>query len=118
MRKITVPKLKKKLDTVFSLKVRERDKFTCQKCGKQHKQVHCAHIFSRNNLSVRYEMQNCITLCYFCHLQWAHRFPVEFTLWIKSKIGERLFEKLRKQSQIIINDPRTFLDEKSKELCG
>ncbi len=118
MKQISVPKLKKKLDTIFSLKVRARDGFRCQKCGKVEKHNHCAHIFSRNNLSVRYEMNNAICLCYYCHLMYAHREPVEFVLWVKNKIGEKLFEKLRKQSQQIIDDPRTFLEQKQIELSN
>lgn len=118
MKGVSVPKLKKKLDVIFSLRVRERDKFKCQKCGRVDKHNHCAHIFSRNNLSVRYEMKNCLTLCYYDHIMFAHREPIEFSIWMKGKIGEKQFEEIRKQSQIIIDNPREFLEQKSKELCG
>ena len=116
--KQSIPKLKKKLDTIFSLKVRERDGFKCRKCGRVNKHNHCAHIFSRNSLSVRYEMKNAICLDYYCHLQWAHREPVEFTEWVKNEIGEKTYNELRKKSQTIIDDPRTFLELKEKELCS
>ena len=118
MKQITVPKLKAKLDIIFSLRVRERDGFKCQKCGKVQKHNHCAHICSRNNLSVRYELDNAVCLCYYCHLMRAHREPVEFVLWVKNKIGEILFEKLRNQSQIIIDNPREFLEHKKEELAN
>jgi hypothetical protein len=48
----------------------------------------------------------------------AHREPIEFSIWMKGKIGEKQFEEIRKQSQIIIDNPREFLEQKSKELCG
>lgn len=105
-------KEKKELDRLFSLAVRTRDNYTCQKCGKQHKHVQCAHIFSRSNLSVRWEMRNAITMCYFCHLQWAHRQPVEYTEWIKNYLGAD-YEKLQElaNTKVKIN-----YKEKRKEL--
>jgi 5-methylcytosine-specific restriction endonuclease McrA len=111
MKQKTISFLKKKADTLFSLEVRERDKFTCQKCGKQGKFVHCAHIFSRNSLSTRYDLRNAVTLCYYCHIIWAHRCPAEFTLWAKDKIGNKIFETLRKLSQKLVSDPRRFITD-------
>jgi len=111
MKKISIPRLKKEADKRFSLEVRTRDKFTCQKCGKQNKHVHCAHVFSRNRLSVRYEMDNAITLCYYCHIIWSHRCPVEFAEWCRDRLGDRYLE-LKTQADIIITDPREFLENK------
>lgn len=108
---MNLPALKKKKDKEFSLKVRERDKFVCQRCGKKGKFVHCAHIFSRNSLSVRYEMKNGITLCYYCHIIWAHRNPAEFTLWAMKKIGIETFNWLEKLSRKIIKDPLKFVTD-------
>lgn len=112
--KTPLSKLKKKVDNLFSLFIRTRDGFRCKKCGKVSKNVHCAHIFSRNKLSVRYEPKNAITLCYYCHLMWAHREPVEFTEWVRGEIGEKTCQEIKKQSLIMVPDPREFMEKMKK----
>ena len=87
-------KEKKELDKLFSLAVRERDHYTCQKCGTINKHVQTAHIFSRSNLSVRWELLNGITLCYYCHINWCHRKPVEWTEWVKNYLGQDKWDTL------------------------
>jgi hypothetical protein len=53
----------------WSLNVRRRDGFTCQKCGKHsRKGMHAHHIESYNTaLDLRYDINNGITLCERCH---------------------------------------------------
>ena len=95
--KFDAKKIKKNLDILWSKFIRARDK-SCQKCGKTGA-TQAAHIFSRNNLQVRWNPRNGIGLCFYCHLYWAHRSPVEFTLWIKQRIGERDFRELERTAR-------------------
>lgn len=95
---------KRRLDELWSRAVRLRDKYTCQKCGRTHKQVQAAHIFSRNRKSVRWDIDNGITLCYYCHIHWAHREPLEFAEWIKERLGEEKYEKLKRRAYEIAYD--------------
>ena len=37
-------------------------------------------------------------MCYYCHIIWGHREPVEFTEWIRERLGEELFQELKKLS--------------------
>lgn len=74
-------KLYKKLDKVFSQYIRKRDG-RCLKC-KRETTLQCAHIAGRRNLAGRWNENNAITLCYFCHLRWSHQEPLEFTEWLK-----------------------------------
>jgi len=85
-------KLIKDCDKLFSLYIRGRDK-VCQRCGKKER-LHCAHIFSRKNISVRYYPDNAICLCVGCHLYWAHREVMEFAEFIKKRLGQHRYEKL------------------------
>lgn len=85
-------RLIKKLDSTCSLKVRERDKF-CRKCRKAPASQ-AAHIFSRSNMATRWDLRNLLGMCFYCHLYWGHREPVEFTLWVKKELGEELFREL------------------------
>src|SRR3990167_7578217 len=83
------------LDRVFSLYIRNRDK-RCLKCGTKEN-LQCAHIFSRTARSVRWNALNALTLCYKCHLFWAHKNPIEFTEFVKHYLGEQDFASLKKQ---------------------
>lgn len=93
--------LKKKADTLFSRFIRARDK-VCQKC-KKTPASQCAHIFSRNNQTTRWDEKNAVGMCYYCHLMWGHREPAEFMEWIEKYLGKIELEKLRKRSKIITN---------------
>jgi hypothetical protein len=94
-----VKKAKKELDKLFSRYIRARDPI-CQRCGKTGA-TQCAHIFTRGNLSTRWDTSNSIGLCFYCHLYWAHREPVEFTLWITERMGDKAFLALKRKSQTI-----------------
>lgn len=105
--------MKKEMDAIHSKKVRARDK-KCQKCLKAPA-TQCAHIFEREKLSTRWDMENCIGMCFYCHLYWAHRSPVEFTLWVQERMGKEKFAALKKRSQKIYDSSNLRADyEKMK----
>lgn len=90
----------KRLDKLWSLAIRTRDKFTCQRCGRVHKQVHAAHIVARVFKQTRWDLKNGITMCTYCHLFWAHRQPLEFTRWIENKLTKRKIKMLELKAQV------------------
>ena len=94
------------LDKLASQKSRARDMYICQRCAEREDKEtepnvhnHAAHIFSRNNFSTRWNLKNLITLCYYCHIYWAHRNPAEFVSWVRNKIGEDIYKELEKESK-------------------
>lgn len=99
MRKSTVKSLKKKLDILWSKKIRERDEI-CQHCGKTQS-TQAAHIVSRGNLETRWLLENGVGMCYYCHIMWAHHQPIEFTEWIETKLGRAKFVRLKARARII-----------------
>ena len=60
-------------DAAFSLCVRERAAWKCEKCGAQHLEksmgLHCSHHagFSRGNWATRFHPWAAEALCYGCH---------------------------------------------------
>jgi hypothetical protein len=62
-------------DVAFSNYIRERDKWTCQRCGtwydktdsRQRMALHCSHVIGRSNWRVRCEPSNAMAICYGCH---------------------------------------------------
>ncbi|NHN31146.1 HNH endonuclease [Paenibacillus agricola] len=74
----------------WSLCVRKRDKFTCQKCGKRGpKGMQAHHIESYNTaLDLRYDEHNGITLCKSCHSEFhsiygkGHNTRIQLNEWM------------------------------------
>lgn len=81
--KITKAGLIKKLDMVFSKKIRERDR-RCLRCG-QTEMLQCAHLISRTYKALRWNPNNAICLCYRDHIFWAHKNPLEFAEFVREK---------------------------------
>lgn len=88
----------KKADEIFSLYIRTRDG-KCLKCGKTTS-LQCAHIKGRRNRRLRYDPMNAITLCYGCHMHWAHTEPIEFVEWLKSEQSEKYYYVVDHQNEV------------------
>lgn len=107
-------KLVDRLDELFSIVIRTRDNFQCQKdnCTGKGKHMQCAHIFTRGKMSTRWDLDNAFTMCYYHHILWSHRKGVEFTMWCIEKLGKKKFLALQKRSNTAV--PMTI--EKMKEI--
>lgn len=92
-------------DKWFSLCVRERANWTCEKCSKQYPEksgaLQCSHTIPRRNKSVRWDGLNATALCFACHKYWWHSNPMEAALWMEKKLGEELYEVLREKGNKI-----------------
>ncbi len=91
-------------DAKWSLAIRERDGYQCQRCEKfypkKHRGLHAAHIFSRAIKRTRTDMDNGVTLCYGCHALF-HREPLEFHEFVKEWMGEDRYEALSNKARRI-----------------
>lgn len=92
-KKISKKTIKNKLDKLISNIVKSQGK--CQKCNQKSPlvQLQTAHIFSRSNLSVRWDLDNVLCLCAKCHF-WAHKNPLEFAEFVKKLLGEEKYNNL------------------------
>ena len=79
-------------DKWFSLCIRERNGWTCERCGMQYHTptsgLQCAHIFGRANKSVRLEPLNAFALCSGCHSYFTAN-PMNFSVFVKNKLCEK-----------------------------
>jgi 5-methylcytosine-specific restriction endonuclease McrA len=85
----------KKDDLADSKRIKQRDGYVCQRCGRQPdpRGLHVHHRFRRTITSLRHEDDNLVTLCYGCHM-WAHSNPFDaHVLWSK-QLGERRYDEL------------------------
>lgn len=88
-------------DRAFSLYIRTRDNWTCQRCGKQYtpptSALHCSHFMGRGKEATRFEPRNADALCYGCH-QYFTSHPAEHYDWQVWKKGEKTVKALQVQA--------------------
>ena len=118
MSKITKKKktLRTKADRLFSIYIRNRDKF-CVRCGKSGN-LQCAHIISRAVLATRYDDENALTLCPNCHINFAHKNPLLFSEFIYKRLGEKKYWELIEKGKRIGNLKPDFYEEVINKLNG
>lgn len=86
-------------DKNFSLYIRTRDNWTCQRCLKRYDEnaksaLHCSHFFGRGKEATRFEPLNADALCYGCH-QYFTSHPMEHYDWQVKRKGQVVVDKLR-----------------------
>ena len=89
------------LDKQFSLYIRSRANWKCEKCGTQYipptAGLQCSHFVGRANQQTRYDDKNCSALCFHCH-QYFTANPYEHTEWMRKKLGDKEFEALNRRA--------------------
>ncbi len=84
-------------DIIFSRKIRERDGWTCQRCGKRYEPptsaLHCAHMYSRRIKATRWDKDNACALCFGCH-QYIDSHPNEKLAFFRELLGDSRFDAL------------------------
>lgn len=85
-------------DNKWSLLVKIRAWFRCERCWKD-KYLNSHHIFTRNNYSTRFDLDNWICLCSWCHTMSsifsAHKTPLEFAERVIQKRWQERYDNLK-----------------------
>lgn len=115
-------KLRDQSDKLWAILVKQRAGYKCERSGKTV-YLNSHHVFSKSNLSVRWDLDNGVCLNAGWHtLQTnsAHKNPIEFINWIKDQRGIEWYENLRiKANQIkkwTIPELRELLERFKKEI--
>lgn len=94
--------LLKECDELRSKAVKIRAGFRCEYCWKD-KYLNSHHIFSRTNYSTRFNLDNGICLCVWCHTMSphfsAHKTPLEFAERIIEQRGQTRYDNLKLDSK-------------------
>ncbi len=85
-------------DRYFSLYVRELADNTCERCGNQGESLQNSHYFGRANEATRFEPNNCMCLCYACHVRWGSTDREDYREAMIKKLGEKGYKNLVIQS--------------------
>ena len=117
--KKTVSKLKKELDTIFSvyIRLREANEYgycQCHTCGvvRHYKDgMQNGHFQSRKHLSTRFDEENCQVQCVKCNVYaWGEQY--KFSLRLDEKYGEGKAEELEHLARTTLKISRVEYEEK------
>lgn len=102
--------LPKKADDLWSKAVRKV--WACAYCGKREN-LNAHHIFSRHNKSVRWDLDNGICLCSWCHVFSdkfsAHKTPTDFTYWLETQYSREWLETLGRKANTPLHVDSEYL---------
>ena len=103
----------KRLDTIAKRLAKQRDEYTCQKCGQkvEGSNAHGSHVVPVSaGQTLRWDLENIDCMCMHCHIYWWHKNPLESSAWFREKFTER-YEYLESMRHLIIKFPITQLEE-------
>jgi len=98
-------------DKWFSDAVRLRDG-RCLECGKTET-LECAHIHGRRKKSVRWSMDNAVTLCHYHHRHFTEQ-PIEFYHWLNDVLGEGHMALLHEKANQVMKTTAALRKEIAK----
>lgn len=125
-KKLSVPKLKAKLDRIFSEYIRLRDSdingyCKCISCGKIEywKDVDCGHFVNRSHMGTRYSEKNCNAQCRSCN-RFDEGNNIGYMKGLISKYGVKVINELEARkyslSQMTTFDYEVMIDHYKKEM--
>lgn len=109
----TQAQLKKQLDSVFSIYIRQSHPARCYTCGvtKHRKNLQCGHFISRAYLATRFHEDNCRPQCVGCNVFGGGK-PLDFEENLKKELGEQYVEDMKKLRHTPVKYDRHWYTEK------
>jgi len=92
----------KRLDALWRDAVRARDGERCQYRSCKNVGTAAHHIFSRRHKATRWDPENGILLCFYCHIRIAHEDPEIFRDFLMGRFPPGRFEKLKMRAMGIM----------------
>lgn len=90
-----MPKIKiDAADKWFSLYIRERAGWICERCHKPSDSLQCSHFYGRASESTRFDPDNADCLDYGCHQYWGSTNHEDYRTFKIKKLGEKGFKLL------------------------
>ena len=115
----TISKLKKELDTIFSIFIRLREStnegvvqcFTCSRISHYKSGMQCGHFQSRRHHSTRWNETNCQVQCVKCNM-YEQGEQFRFGIALDYKYGEGAAEEIEFLARTIMKFSRIDYEEK------
>lgn len=106
------------LDKLFSLYIRQRDNFTCQRCFKQFvpptSGLHCSHFHGRRKKSVRWDERNAVSFCHGCHVHMTEN-PEEHRAFFLALLGQKNYDRLMLDANMVRKPDTVLIGIKLRE---
>jgi len=101
-------------DKWFSLCVRERAEWRCERCGNMpdRRGLHCSHMHGRGKWSVRFHPANATALCMGCHLLFGGQ-PTQHHEWQLERLGRYTWAALGEAAQDLSRGRRAKREAKA-----
>jgi len=111
-------KITKDCDLLWSKLVKLRAGYVCEHCGSE-KIMQGHHIISSTNWNLRFDEENGICLCRYCHIFWLKQFPTDYVKWLNEKWPGRVERLELRRNQKPKHDYtllKIYLDAEIKKL--
>ena len=116
----TIPKLKKKLDQIFSKYIRHKYAkdgmvkcYTCQHIGEV-KKMQNGHFNPRQHLATRYDERNCRPQCFACNMYYGGN-PAVFASKLIDEYGPEIITEFKQARHQVFKVDQTWYENKIKE---
>ena len=115
-------KIKKELNKLVKDYVKERDNYTCQRCGKKvdGSNCHASHVLPVGSHSkMEFEPYNIKVLCYHCHINFWHKDPNAASEWFNLAFPgryDKLLEMESAKTKTSTYDLQVLVDEYKAKL--
>ena len=90
----TQAQLKKELDRVFSIYIRNKFPKECYTCRKTDVTLQCGHFVTRQYLATRWDENNCRPQCVGCNMFGGGK-PFDFEERLKKELGNDFVEQMK-----------------------
>lgn len=98
-------------DKLFSLWVRWRAGWKCERCGAQFdvgsQGLHCSHFWGRAREATRFDPENCVAHCHGCHAHLTAN-PELHREWKLKQLGEEKYARLTVRAQLTAKKDRVM----------
>lgn len=98
-------------DKFFSLWIRWRAGWKCERCGAQFEVggqgLHCSHFWGRAREATRFDPENCVAHCHGCHAFLTAN-PELHREWKLKQIGEEKYNLLMVRAQLSAKKDRVM----------
>ncbi len=84
-------KLEIECDRLTKILVHNRDGWKCLVDPNHNGVIQCCHILPKGKYPLlRFSLENLLTMCWRCHMEWAHKDPIGFVKWIDARWPDRI----------------------------
>jgi len=99
---------KKTINGLLRKLIYARDGERCLHCNKTER-LQMSHIYPKGRYRrMEFDPDNLKLLCYYCHLQWWHKNPIESHEWLQTVIPKKRLDRLKLCANTVNKSPFDF----------